>query len=335
MSRHLLNIYNLAFCVFLPVCTLANAEVLPLSDKENLGKWILNEDVSDEFNDKEIDEERWFIVGKFKDGKPQYIHPDKPQKWVWKGRAPSQFSGRNYRLENGKLMLEARWEPEFPFTEEIRKPVFGEPLKHENITVPCFIGRRSFTYGYIEIKSKSADAEVTSAFGSMGTGVEFDFFETFGDSREDPQKEHLDRQLWWSIRDWNKPVGGKPSYTERKDLGFRVAGDFHVYGIEWDESGVKYYVDGKLFSSVTAVQVREWALKNRENLPQNYNGYVATKPIHLWLDMETFPWHGVPNSKADLEKNSPEDKKSDGVVDFEVEYIRVWQKPEQLGRLTN
>lgn len=306
------------------------APVLPLSDPMNNGGWVLNKEVSDEFDADKVDEDRWFIVGKFKDGKPQYVHPDDPDKWVWKGRAPSQFSGRNYRLEDGKLMLEARWEPDFPFTDEIRKPTFGEPMKHENITTPCFIGRRSFTYGYIEIKSKSADAEVTSAFWSMGPKMEFDFFESFGDSREDPNKVHLDSELWWSIRDWEKPVGGKPSYTERKQLGFRMADDFHVYGIEWSEDGINYYIDGELFSSVTPEQATQWAKQNREGLPDDYNGYVATRPINLWLDMETFPWHGYPNSLEDLEKNSPEGEKHDGIVDFEVEYIRVWQKPEDI-----
>ncbi|TDF34449.1 glycosyl hydrolase family protein [Alteromonadaceae bacterium M269] len=307
-------------------------QVLPLSDPHNKGQWILNTEVSDEFNAETIDENRWFIVGKFEDGQPQYVHPDDPTKWVWKGRAPSQFSGRNYRLEDGKLMLEARWEPDFPFTDEIRQPVFGEPMKHENITVPCFIGRREFTYGYIEIKSKSADAEVTSGFWSTGKGIEFDFFESFGDSRENPKKDHLDSELWWSIRDWKKPVSGKPSYTERKDLGFRMADDFHVYGVEWSEEGVNYYVDGKLLSSVTAEQMTAWAKENREGVPENYDAYVINKPINIWLDMETFPWHGYPNSKEDLERNSPKGKQDDGVVDFEVEYVRVWQKPKHLGQ---
>tara|TARA_R110001606_G_scaffold381051_1_gene541953 strand:+ start:8070 stop:8234 length:165 start_codon:yes stop_codon:yes gene_type:complete len=49
--------------------------------------------------------------------------------------------------------------------------------------------------------------------------------------------------------------------------------------------------------------------------------------MHLWLDQETFPWRGYPESKADLEANSPECEKDDGVVDSEIEYVRVWQKP--------
>lgn len=295
---------------------------LPFSDPENKGGWTYNAVVSDEFNAATLDEDRWFVVGKFKDGKPQYVHPDYPNKWVWKGRAPSQFSGRNYRLEDGILKLETRWEPDFPFTDEIRKPVFGEALPHENITTPCLISRKPFKYGYVEIRSKAADAEITSSFWSMGPGVEIDFFEMFGDGRE-AGKEHLDRQLWWSIRDW-KNLKGKPSYTEKRDMGFRGADDFHIYGFDWSEHGIKYYIDGKLISSVTPEQVTEWAKKNRE-VDDDYNGYIATQPINLWLDMETFPWNGMPDSKDDLEQNSPEHLKYDGKVDFEVDYIRVWQ----------
>ncbi len=304
-----------------------NSIVYPFSDPNNLGNWTLNPKISDEFDAPTIDEDKWYIVGKFKNGKPFYEHPDKPNKTVWKGRAPSQFSGRNYRLEDGKLILETRWEPDFPFSDELKIPVFGEALPYENITTACFIGRNEFTYGYIEIKSKAADAPISSAFWAMGEKLEFDFFELYGGTLN-PNKTHLDSQLWWSIRDWEKPLTGKPTYTEMKDVGFRVADDFHIWGIEWDETGVKYYIDGKLFSSVTADEVTKWVKENRKelNLPDDYNGYVATKPISLWLDQEVFPWHDIPKSKEDLEAKSPEDKKEDGVVDFEIEYIRVWQK---------
>lgn len=305
---------------------LVDKGIYPLSDPNNSGQWRYNVEVSDEFDSPVLDEDRWFVVGKFENGKPVYKHPDDPKKWVWKGRAPSQFSGRNFRLEDGKLVLETRWEPDFPFTDEIRKPVFGEALKHENITTACFISRKFFRYGYIEIKSKAADAQVTSAFWSMGKRIEIDFFELFG-SHPDANKKHLESQLWWSLRDWNPALQetGKPVYTERKDLGFRVADDFHVYGFEWDENGFKYYINGELFSEVSKEQVKEWAIANRK-VEADYDGWIADRPISLWIDQETFPWHGVPESLEDLEKNSPEGEKDDGVVDFEIEYVRVWQK---------
>lgn len=308
-----------------PAAMAGSKKYMPLSDPENQGKWVLNKEISDEFDTDKIDEERWYIVGKFEDGKPVYKHPDLPNKKVWKGRAPSQFSGRNYRLEDGKLILETRWEPDFPFSDEIRIPRFGEALPYENITTACFIARKSFKYGYIEIKSKAADAEITSAFWSMGDKIEFDFFEQFG-SHRGPDSPDKDRELWWSIRDWgHKTINGKPTYTERKDLGFRVADDFHVYGIEWDETGIKYYVDGVLFSEMTATDANAYA-REQFDLEDDYDAYIAKKPIFLWLDQETFPWRGIPDSKEDLELNSPEGEKDDGVVDFGIEYVRVWQK---------
>jgi beta-glucanase (GH16 family) len=298
-------------------------EVFPFSDLSNSGNWALNKDVSDEFDGTTIDEDKWYIVGKFENGKPVYKDPDYPNKTVWKGRAPSQFSGRNYRLENGKLILETRWEPDFPFSDDEQKPwgkEEGQTAKFENLTTACFIGRRDFKYGYMEIKSKAADAEITSAFWATGSQTELDIFEQFGDHRQ-AGKEWKDRELWWSIHDWSKEGKGKTVYTERLDYGFRVADDFHVYGIEWNEDGLKLYVDGKLFTEATKEQVDAFAKK--EDLP---SGWVMTGPIHIWLDQETFPWHGVPDSKEDLELNSPEGKKDDGVVDFEIEYVRVWQK---------
>ncbi|MDW5288066.1 family 16 glycosylhydrolase [Formosa sp. PL04] len=299
-----------------------SVEVLPFSDSENIGEWMLNTEISDEFNSKDLDEDKWYIVGKFENGKPVYKHPDKPNKKVWIGRAPSQFSGRNYRLDNGMLMLETRWEPDFPFSETLDKSLDdGSAVKFENITTACIIGRHDFKYGYMEIRSKAADAEVTSSFWATGNGTELDMFEQFGDHRQ-PNKLDKDRELWWSIHDWSPEQKGKSVYTEHHDLGFRVADDFHVYGFEWDETGIKYYIDGELFTQATAAQIDAYAKENK-NVDK---GYVITNPIHIWLDQETFPWHGVPDSKEDLEFNSPEGKKDDGIVDFEIDYVRVWQK---------
>ena len=299
--------------------------VVPFSDPNNTGNWKLRADISDEFNSETIDENKWYIVGKFDEsGKPFYKHPDKPNKKVWKGRHPSQFSGRNYRLENGKLILETRWEPDFPFSDEIGKPWGKDKItnKFENLTTACFIGRIEFKYGYMEIKSKAADAEITSAFWAIGSQTELDIFEQFGDHRQERKEANgKDRELWWSIHDWSREGKGKTVYTERLDYGFRVADDFHIYGIEWNENGLKLYVDGKYKTGATKEQVDAYA--KEKNLP---NGWVLNGPISIWLDQETFPWHGVPDSKEDLELNSPEGKKDDGVVDFEIEYMRVWQK---------
>ncbi len=69
---------------------------------------------------------------------------------------------------------------------------------------------------------------------------------------------------------------------------------------------------------------QKWALQNME-VDEEYDAYVAVKPINLWLDMEVFAWNGYPKSKEELEANSPRHLKSDGIVDYQIDYIRVWQ----------
>ena len=82
-------------------------------------------------------------------------------------------------------------------------------------------------------------------------------------------------------------------------LPWRVADEFHVYGCEWDENGIKLYADGKLVKNAHKSKMgRIWCLKY---------------PLKVWVDSETFAWEGFPDE-------------SDLPVDYEIEYIRVWEK---------
>ncbi|GAA4238725.1 hypothetical protein GCM10022291_30310 [Postechiella marina] len=286
----------------------------PLSDQKNSGNWVLNTSISDEFEGTTIDETKWLIQGKNGEFQSNF-----------RGRAPSQFSTENVRVEDGKLKLETRWDPDYNFSPTTA----NDGTKYENLTTAAVITKNEFVYGYLEVKSKAADAEVTSSFWATGNNTEFDFFEMFGDHKQ-ASKLWKDNELWWSIHDWapekNGGGGGKTTYTEHHDLGFRVADDFHVYGYEWSADGVKIYIDGQLFKSISRTEINNYddAIHGGGNGASE--NYVITKPIKLWFDQETFPWHGVPDSKADLEANSSSDKKDDGIVDFEIEYLRVWQK---------
>ncbi|WP_366184015.1 family 16 glycosylhydrolase [Flavobacterium ovatum] len=277
---------------------------LPLSDQLNAGEWVLNGELSDEFEATVLNQDKWFIQGTEGVYQSNFI-----------GRAPSQFSTNNVRLENGKLKLETRWDPTFNFSTKL-----DNGTKFENITTAAIISKNEFTYGYMEVKSKAADCEVTSSFWSLGGKTEFDFFEMFGDHKQ-PSKEAAgkERELWWSIHDWTSAGGGNTTYTESHDLGFRVAAAFHVYGFEWSVDGVKIYIDGKLFRDVSRTTINAYDdvfyQKGGNGVNENF---VITKPIKIWFDQETFPWHGVPDTKEEVGGT--------GKVDFEIEYFRLWQK---------
>ncbi|MDB2702164.1 MAG: family 16 glycosylhydrolase [Wenyingzhuangia sp.] len=283
----------------------SNTTFLPLSDQNNSGDWILNEDVSDEFDASILDESKWLIQGR--NGEYQSNHT---------GRAPSQFSTENVRLENGYLKMETRWEPDYNFSPQFDR----QGNRYENITTAAIITKKSFKYGYLEIKAKAADAEVSSTFWGTGSNTELDFYEFFGKHNQQ-NKLWKEREFWWSIHDWTSQGGGATTYTESHDLGFRVADDFHIYGFDWSEKGIKIYIDGQLYRDVSKTQINAF---NDSSHHSGGNGeslnYVVTKPIKLWISQATFPWHGVPDNIEELGTN--------GIVDYEVDYLRVWQKSD-------
>lgn len=256
--------------------------VYPLSDPGNTGKWKLNADISDEFDAASIDTEKWFIQG-----------TDSVYKSNFVGHAPAHFSTANVRLEDGKLKLQTKWDPEFKFSKEYDK----KGTKYENLTTAAIISKKQFVYGYMEIRCKAADASITSSFWGTGNKSELDVFE-FLAKPSLPDKKHLETEFWSSIHDWGKE-GGPSVWTNRYQLPFRVGADFHTYACEWDSNGIKFYADGKLIKAASKTEIGE--------------GWVITNPINVWIDSESFPWHGVP-------------VKEDLPVDYEIEYVRIWQK---------
>ena len=260
------------------------AEFHPLSDPDNKGGWILNHELSDEFEGQVLDENKWFVQGT--DG--GYCN--------WKGRAPSQFAPHNVRLEGGKLKLHSQWEADFDFARHKQ-----DGRIYENITTAGVISRKRFLHGYMEIKSKAGDAAMTSSFWTLGYQSELDMFEMMGAPKQGKQLK--DNYYLFSIHDWRPGVvaGKNKIFTHAHKLDYRVADDFHVYGCEWDDKGLKFYADGELVYVLS-----------REEMGDNW---VLTNPLEIWFDSEVFPWLGIP-----VEDDLP--------VDFEIEYVRIWQKPD-------
>ncbi len=276
-----------------PAATAAPPEttgVLPASDPNNAGGWILNERFSDEFNGAELDRDKWIVQG---EGGNYY---------TWRGRAPAQFAAHNVRVEDGMLKLRSQWEPDFEFSSEQNVGFSygeydGEPMP---VTAAGVISRDRFMHGYMEVRTRAADAAVTSAFWAIGHESEIDFYEQLG--RPKRQGNIRDNYYVFSIYDWRPPVV-RPNriWTHAHELPFRIADEFHVYGCEWGDEYLKFYLDGELVRETTREEVGDrWTLTN---------------PMELWFDTEIFEWLGVPH-----EEELP--------VDYEIDYVRVWQKPQ-------
>jgi beta-glucanase (GH16 family) len=292
MSKNILNLLIGSSLVLVNSCTqeIRKEPVFPLSDPDNTGNWILAEDLSDEFEASTLDTSKWFVQG-----------TDSVYRSNWIGRAPSQFSPGNVRMEDGKLKIQTRWDTDFKFAEKLDysyPEVEGEGRAYENITTAAVICKNPVHYSYMEIKCKAGDASVTSSFWALGNRQELDIFEFIGRPSK-PDKEHIETRFMSNMIDWTKPREDKRQWRGKVQLDWRVADDFHVYGCEWDPDYLKFYADGKLINEVTRAELGEkWCL---------------TKPMWIWFDSETFPWDGIPT-----EEDLPED--------YEIEYIRVWKK---------
>lgn len=270
--------------------------ILPASDPHNSGGWVLNEEISDEFEGTALDTTKWFVEGQNGDY------------YIWKGRPPSQFAPHNAIVEDGKLKLRTQWEPTYAFANENyadgnNNDKYGEfegqPLP---ITTAAVITKKRFLNGYMEVKSKVGNAAITGAFWAIGYEQELDVFEQMGNPKVE-DGDILGTGTKASIHDWSPPAT-RPTWAYRykdNNLPFRTADDFHIYGAEWGRDYLKIYIDGKLVDEVYQDELgTDWVLNN---------------PMEVWLDSEIFKWLGLPH-----QEELP--------VDFEIEYLRVWQKPD-------
>ena len=78
---------------------------------------------------------------------------------------------------------------------------------------------------------------------------------------------------------------------------WRLADDYHVYGLQWDKDEINWFVDGVL---VRSVENTHWH-----------------QPLYLTFDSQTMPlWFGMP-------------KDEDLPSTFSIEYVRAWKKTAQ------
>ena len=239
----------------------------PLSDQQNAGRWIPYRALWDEFRGIKLDSKKWW------DHNPS-----------WKGRQPAAFLPSNVAVRDGKLHLTMRCD-EPP--EELKK------LGYHTFTSAAVQSKERVLYGYFEVCAKAMRSHGSSAFwfyySEPEQWTEIDVFEIGGGA---PGFEH---KLFMTVHVFHTPaekqhwqIGGV------YDAPFRLADDYHVYGLEWDEKEIKLYLDGVL-------------LRRGPNTHWH-------QPLTMNFDTETMPdWFGLPR---------PEDLPST----YSIEYVRAWKK---------
>ena len=241
---------------------------LPLSRQHESGFWVRYEPMSDEFEGGSLDTNKWI----------------RNMEW-WKGRPPALFEAENVTVSGGQLQLIMRKEP---VPEQFRASGY-----HDYSSAAVHTKDRT-CYGYFEVKARPMNSAGSSSFWFQQDSVpnwatEIDVFEIGAKAPRHENKYHMNLHVMatptekrhWSIgKDWEAP--------------WKLAQDFHVYGLEWDKDDVKYYIDGVL---VRQVQNTHWH-----------------QPLYLTFDSETMPdWFGMPDDQ-DLPST------------FSIEYVRAWKR---------
>ena len=197
---------------------------LPLSDQQGKGGWVKFEPMTDEFDGKQLDREKW-VLG---------------MSW-WKGRQPALFSDRNVTVADGKLNLTMRKE---------KLPPEVEKQGYRGYTSAALHTKARTAYGYFEVKARPMNSAGSSSFWFQqdsvpGWGTEIDVFEIGGKAKGYERKYNMtmhvfqtpqEKKHWSSGGVWIAP--------------WPLAADYHVYGLEWDKDAIKYFVDGVLVRSV-------------------------------------------------------------------------------------
>jgi len=239
----------------------------PLSDQSNAGKWTKFAPMSDEFDGKRLDEAKWW-----------------PKNPTWKGRQPGWFSPKNVAVRDGRLQLTMRKE-EPP--EEARK------AGYRTYTCAAVQSKSKVLYGYFEVKARAMASAGSSSFWFYDVQkdwwTEIDVFEIGGRAPRFERKLNITMHVFHTPQEkkhWS--IGGV--FMAPWDL----ANAEHVYGLEWDQRRIKFYLDGVLV---------------REGPNTHWH-----QPLTLNFDSETMPdWFGLP-------------KDSDLPSTYSIDYVRAWKK---------
>ncbi|MCG6186832.1 family 16 glycosylhydrolase [Maribellus maritimus] len=233
------------------------------------GEWEYISEWSDEFNGNTLDTTKWY-----------------PRNPGWKGRKPGYFSPANVSVKDGKMILTSK-------TEDLP----DLPEGYHTFTTAAVKSKAFMLYGYYEIRFKPMDSRCSSAFWFYSIEpdlwTEIDVFEICG---KHPTPE-MEQKYFMTVHVMKHPeVKEKTKSSELWETPSRLANQFWIAGLEWDEKEIKWYLNGEL---IRVKQNKYWH-----------------QPLNMNFDSETFPsWFGLPDPK-------------DPAGHFEVDYVRVWKRKE-------
>ena len=217
------RLITVALALLLPAggCLLQTRRPMSFRPKPPEGYvWLLNDGLSDEFDEPKLDGKKWFP-----------LHP------YWGGRLPSQFISDNVTMDHGHLILRSTARPRIE-TDGVAK------IGGISVNAACLSSAEaSASYGYYEARFRASRLSMSSSFWMQGKYSEIDIAEQMGAPLKSPEEAyylhantHFFKDSWKNDKNtrikWRMPRG--------------AADVDHTYGAWWkDEDTVWFYCDGK------------------------------------------------------------------------------------------
>lgn len=252
------------------VAVVALCAVSPLASPPPGREWTPFPAMTDEFDGDQLDGKKWY------DHNP-----------TWRGRRPVRFHPDCVAVSNGILRVSAM------DAEASSKREPGRGFTH----ISGFVRSRAVTrFGCFEMRAKLMDSTLVSCFWLTHVGdeewSEIDVVEVPAGIPRHERTLHPNLHYFHgphyrgSTRDHLTDPSSHP-------LPFRMADDFHVYGVEWTPTHIRWYVDGE--------QIRE---------TENTHHF---QPLEMNMNVEA-------NQYFDA---LPDDRRLPAV--YEIDWVRAWR----------
>lgn len=209
-------------------------------------------------------------------------------------------------IKDGNLVITTKYMPE---------GINGGPAGYYSYALDTNHGRFEQTYGYFEVRCILPPGEgLWGAFWLLTDGM---FVET-GDGLNGAEIDVFESPNYASKDFWKRNCiscaihyDGYNEAHKSKAFGSFYVGkdaytDYHTYGVEWNEDGYSFYIDGK------------------KTVSTNFGG-ASQVPEYLILSTEVGGDNGIPADSwaGDITKNG-----TDFSSEFIIDYVRVYQYNE-------
>lgn len=269
-------------------------------------EWILQEDVSDDFN---------------YDFAPSSSEATIGEKWTnwfhngWSGPLPTVWKRDHIYVEDGKMKVKAsRTEGE---TVNVNSGGTNYILKTTNLGCATSVKRVKYPV-YIETYVKITKSVLASDVWLLSPDdtQEIDICEAYGGDRWtndwfSNQRLHLSHHVFIRnpFQDW-QPSDEGSFYTDGTTVW---SDDYHRIGVYWkDPWNLEYFVDGKL--------VRTRSGKSQID-PNDYtNGLGLSKPMDIIINTEDQTWRAVQGLTP-----TDEELQNEANTTFNVDWVRIYK----------